>query len=154
LPDVPFTDSIIAVPSAYREGLQPFEVSFVLDTDDPSVDLTQTVSVRALVRRSDGAILHWAFDVASDPAPTASAISVTHTANPEDFFWRRRRGDRARDVRRALLRHAHDRRAPSHRNLAPDSGPLLMDEFQIGVLAVLALLLLLAIIGGLTDRGD
>jgi hypothetical protein len=29
-----------------------------------------------------------------------------------------------------------------------------MDEFQIGVLAVLALLLLLAIIGGLTDRGD
>lgn len=83
---MPFTDSIIAVPSAYREGLQPFEVSFVLDTDDPSVDLTQTVSVRALVRRSDGAILHWAFDVASDPAPTASAISVTHTANPEDFF--------------------------------------------------------------------
>ena len=81
-----FTDSIIAIPEAYRADLQPFEVSFVLDTDDPAIDLTQTVSVRALVQRSDGKILEWAFDIADDPAPTASAITVTHVADSADFF--------------------------------------------------------------------
>ena len=81
-----FTDSIIAIPEAYRDELEPFEVSFVLDTDDPDVDLTQTVSVRALVKRSDGEILEWSFEVASDPAPTAGAITVVHVADAADFF--------------------------------------------------------------------
>jgi hypothetical protein len=83
---VPFTDSIVAIPEAYRDDLEPFEVSFVLDTDDPAIDLTQTVSVRALIQRSDGEPLEWAFDIASDPAPTASAITVTHVCDFADFF--------------------------------------------------------------------
>lgn len=83
---MPFTDSIVAIPEAYRDDLEPFEISFVLDTDDPDIDLTQTVSVRALIQRSDSETIEWAFDVAADPVPTASAITVTHVADFADFF--------------------------------------------------------------------
>lgn len=71
----------VAIPAEYRDDLAPVLLTFTLATDDEALDLTEVVSVRAIVERSDRETLEWAFDIeTSDPAPTATEIVVSHTA--------------------------------------------------------------------------
>lgn len=77
----------VAIPAEYRDDLAPVLLTFTLATDDDALDLTEVVSVRAIVERSDRETLEWAFDIeTSDPAPTATEIVVSHTAEISDFF--------------------------------------------------------------------
>ena len=79
-----FTDSVVAVPSAWSEALAPVEVTFVLDSD--TEDMTTATGVRALIRRSDGEELEWTFAIAGDPVPTSTEITVTTTVDMADLF--------------------------------------------------------------------
>ncbi len=76
----------IAIPAEYRDDLAPVLLTFTLATDDAALDLTEVLSVRAIVERSDRQTIEWAFTIEDDPAPTATEIVVSHTAALADFF--------------------------------------------------------------------
>lgn len=74
---------LIAIPATYRDDLAPIEIEFVLTTDEPGIDMSEAISARAVVTRSDGEVRVWPFTI--DEQSTSSA-TVTGEVDAADFF--------------------------------------------------------------------
>lgn len=74
---------LLAVPAAYSADLAPLTIEFELTTEDPAVDMSDAIAVRAVVTRSDVETLVWSFDIG---ATTSTSATVTSTVDVADFF--------------------------------------------------------------------